>query len=93
MPRNSPEFSVSFEWILWIPFEWVLWVQFEFSVSFELIPNVSFQFSVSFELVLGIQGPVSEPKHIYCQNRLAVCQATYWKILHSFAHEAVVRAC
>ena len=54
----------------------------KFSVSFELIPNVSFEFSVSFELVLGIHGPVSEPKHIYCQNRLAAFPAAYWKILH-----------
>ena len=73
MLRNSPEFSISFEWILWVPFE--------FSVSFELILNVSFEFSVSFELVLGIQGLVSEPKHIYRQNCLAACQAAYWKIL------------
>ena len=65
-----------------MPFELILWVSFEFSASFELILNVSFEFSVSFELVLGIQGPVSEPKHIHCQNRLAACQAAYWKILH-----------
>ena len=82
MPRNSPKFSVSFEWILLVPFEFILWVPFEFSVSFELILKVSFEFSVSFELVLGIQGPVSEPKHIYCQNRLVACQAAYWKIFH-----------
>ena len=75
MPRNSPKFSVPFEWILGVSFEWILWVSFEFSVSFELILNVSF------ELTLGIQGSVSEPKHIYCQNRLAACQAAYSKIL------------
>ena len=56
MPRNSPELLILFEWILSVPFEWIL--------------SVPFEFSVSFELVLGIQGPVSEPKHIY------------WQILH-----------
>ena len=64
----------------------MLWAPFEFSVSFELILRVSFEFSVSFEVILGIQGPVSELKHIYCQNRLAACQAAYWKILHCYCY-------
>ena len=76
MSRNSPKFSASFQWILGVSFEWILWTPFEW------ILWVPFEFSVSFELVLGIQGPVSEPKHIYCQNCLAACQAAYWKILH-----------
>ena len=85
MPRNSPKCSRSL--CFHDQFELMLLVQFEFSVSFELILRVSFEFSVSFELILWVpfefsvslevilctQGPVSELKHIYCQNRLAAC--------------------